>query len=103
MRAIIQPGAARSKTVILVKNLPAATSTNDITDLFVHFGTLGRVLLPPSGVTAIVEFLQPTEARTAFRALAYSKVCIVITVCVVITSCVVITACFVIVISTVLK
>ena len=43
-------------------------------DLFSRFGTLGRVLLPPAGVTAIVEFVEPTEARNAFRNLAYTKV-----------------------------
>ena len=69
-----QPGAARSKTVILVKNLPATTKVQEIIDLFAKYGTIGRVILPPSGVTAIVEFVAPTEARTAFRSLAYTKV-----------------------------
>ena len=71
---LLQPGAARSKTVILVKNLPAGTTSSEITTVFAAHGTLGRVLLPPSGVTAIVEFLEAVEARTAFRSLAYSKV-----------------------------
>ena len=69
-----QPNAPRSKTVILVKNLPAKTAVADITSLFATYGTLGRVVLPPTGVTAIVEFIAPAEARTAFTRLAYTKV-----------------------------
>ncbi|KAM7311817.1 putative RNA binding motif protein [Ixodes scapularis] len=37
------------------------------------FGTLSRVVLPPWGICALVEFQEPSEARTAFRRLAYSK------------------------------
>ncbi|XP_060049020.1 probable RNA-binding protein 19 isoform X2 [Erinaceus europaeus] len=68
-----QPAAERSKTVMLVKNLPAGTLTSELQELFGRFGSLGRVLLPEGGVTAIVEFLEPLEARKAFRHLAYSK------------------------------
>jgi len=35
---------------------------------------LGRLILPPSGLTAIVEYIHPTEAKAAFSGLAYSKV-----------------------------
>lgn len=63
----------RSKTVILVKNLPAKTTAQEIRNIFIKYGELGRVLLPPSGVTGIVEFLDPSEARSAFRQLAYTK------------------------------
>ena len=31
-----------------------------------------RVVLPPSGVTALVEFGEPQEARSAFKRLAYT-------------------------------
>lgn len=34
---------------------------------------MGRVLLPPSGITALIEFIEPSEARVAFTKLAYSK------------------------------
>lgn len=63
----------RSKTVILAKNLPANTVLSEIQPLFAKFGLLGRIVLPPSGVTAIVEFLEPSEAKKAFSKLAYSK------------------------------
>lgn len=70
----MQAAAERSKTVILVKNLPAGTVAAELQEIFGQFGSLGRVLLPEGGVTAIVEFLEPLEARKAFRHLAYSKV-----------------------------
>ncbi|XP_046496592.1 probable RNA-binding protein 19 [Equus quagga] len=68
-----QAATERSKTVILVKNLPAGTLAAELQETFGRFGSLGRVLLPEGGVTAIVEFLEPLEARKAFRHLAYSK------------------------------
>ncbi|KAF6204118.1 hypothetical protein GE061_002458 [Apolygus lucorum] len=71
--AFNQVAKLRSKNVILVKNLPAMTSDREIRELFAKFGVLGRVILPPSGITAIVEFVEPSEARAAFKRLAYSK------------------------------
>ncbi|XP_031164582.2 probable RNA-binding protein 19 isoform X2 [Sander lucioperca] len=68
-----QAAAARSTTVILVKNLPAEVTASELEELFSPHGSLGRVLLPPSGLTAIIEFLEPTEAKRAFTRLAYSK------------------------------
>lgn len=63
----------RSKTVILVKNLPAGTTVSELQVIFVKFGLLGRLVLPPSGVTALVEYLDAGEAKKAFSKLAYSK------------------------------
>ncbi|XP_040207844.1 probable RNA-binding protein 19 [Rana temporaria] len=68
-----QASAPRSKTVILVKNLPAGTQISELQEVFERFGDLGRVLLPEGGITAIVEFIEPTEAKQAFRKLAYTK------------------------------
>ncbi|KAM4855353.1 LOW QUALITY PROTEIN: putative RNA-binding protein 19 [Urocitellus parryii] len=68
-----QAAAERSKTVILAKNLLAGTLAAELRETFSCFGRLGRVLLPEGGVTVIVEFLEPLEARKAFRHLAYSK------------------------------
>lgn len=70
-----QAAAPRSKTVLLVKNLPANTDPEDLRAVFSKHGSLGRVILPPSGVTAIIEYLDPTEAKLGFRNLAYTKVC----------------------------
>jgi multiple RNA-binding domain-containing protein 1 len=63
----------RSNTVILVKNLPFDTEAAELRHIFEKFGTLGRVVLPPTKAVALVEFFEPSEAKTAFRTLAYSK------------------------------
>ncbi|XP_056002350.1 probable RNA-binding protein 19 isoform X2 [Ostrea edulis] len=68
-----QAAAPRSKTVILVKNLPANTDPEDLRAVFSKHGALGRIILPPSGITAVVEYLDPTEAKLGFRNLAYTK------------------------------
>ncbi|KAF8926504.1 hypothetical protein BGZ58_011124, partial [Dissophora ornata] len=63
----------RSDTVILVKNIPFNTTEQELQDLFGTHGDLGRVLMPPAKTIAIVEFLQPSEARSAFSHLAYRR------------------------------
>ena len=63
----------RSKSIILVKNLPFNTTTDELDVLFSPFGTLGRVVLPKYGITGVVEFLSESQAKTAFSKLAYSK------------------------------
>ncbi|KAJ2708145.1 Multiple RNA-binding domain-containing protein 1 [Coemansia spiralis] len=65
--------SARSDVVILVKNIPFSVDEDELRALFGKHGSLGRVLLPPSRTIAIVEFLEPSEARAAFRHLAYKR------------------------------
>lgn len=71
--AFNQPPEKRSQTIILIKNLPAGTMVKEIYNMFAQHGELGRVVMPPSGITALVEFLEPSEARKAFTKLAYTK------------------------------
>ncbi|KAJ1889931.1 Multiple RNA-binding domain-containing protein 1, partial [Coemansia sp. IMI 209127] len=63
----------RSDTVILVKNIPHSVDEDELRGLFGKFGELGRVLMPSSRTIAIIEFFEPSEARTAFRNLAYKR------------------------------
>ncbi|TFY56626.1 hypothetical protein EVG20_g8855 [Dentipellis fragilis] len=63
----------RSNTTILVKNIPYGTTAEQIRELFEGYGTLSRVLVPPAGTMAVVEFIQADEARKAFRGLAYRR------------------------------
>ncbi|CAI5705466.1 unnamed protein product [Peronospora effusa] len=63
----------RSTSVILIKNLPHTTEEEELAQLFRKYGEVGRFLLPPSKTLAVVEFLEPSEARKAFRSLAYKK------------------------------
>lgn len=68
-----QPNSERSKCVMLAKNLPPGATALELRNLFEPHGDLGRVLLAPSGVTAVIEFLEPAHARKAFVSLAYRK------------------------------
>ncbi len=65
----------RSKTMILVKNLPYGTSLEDLTKVFHDIGgdVPDKILLPPSKTAALVEYGHATDARRAFRKLAYKK------------------------------
>ncbi|CDS05564.1 hypothetical protein LRAMOSA08092 [Lichtheimia ramosa] len=63
----------RSDTTILVKNTPFGTSEDDLRELFGKYGDLGRVLVPPAQTMGVVEFIEPSEARAAFKALAYRR------------------------------
>ncbi|XP_055350135.1 probable RNA-binding protein 19 [Paramacrobiotus metropolitanus] len=71
--AFSRPASARSKTVILVKNLPAGTQSSAILKLFQDEGSVVRLVMPPSGVSALVEMADATDAKKAFRKLAYIK------------------------------
>ncbi|KJE92201.1 RNA binding domain-containing protein [Capsaspora owczarzaki ATCC 30864] len=63
----------RSRTVILVKNIPFSATEDELRPLFAKHGELKRFALPSTRALAVVEFAQPSEARSAFRNLAYSK------------------------------
>ena len=63
----------RSRSVLIVKNLPSFTKKKDIEGLFSPFGGVGRVVLAPSNSICVIEFLEGGEAKKAFRSLAYSK------------------------------
>lgn len=64
---------ARSDTTILVKNIPYGTTAEQIRELFEPHGSLSRVLVPPAGTMAVVEFERPDEASKGFRAVAYRR------------------------------
>lgn len=67
------PQAPRSKTVIIVKNLPASTDKTELSQLFELHGRVSRVIIPPNGLTAIIEFEESVDAKLAFKRLAYYK------------------------------
>ncbi|XP_060191677.1 uncharacterized protein LOC132621427 isoform X2 [Lycium barbarum] len=66
-------GAKRSNHVILVKNLPYGSSEGELASMFGKFGSLDKIILPPTKTLALVVFLEPAEARAAFRGLAYKR------------------------------
>lgn len=58
---------------ILIKNFPHGTSSQELKKLFEAYGSVSKVLMPPSGTIAIVELEQAPQARSAFKALSYRK------------------------------
>ncbi|KAG8872203.1 Multiple RNA-binding domain-containing protein 1 [Tulasnella sp. 331] len=65
--------APRSNTTILVKNIPYGTGVDDLKTMFNMHGEVVRLLLPPAGTMAVVEFEHAMEASKAFKALAYKR------------------------------
>ena len=63
----------RGNTAILVKNFSYGTKLEDLKKLFEAHGQVKKLLMPPSGTIAIVEYEQSDHARSAFGSLAYSK------------------------------
>ena len=63
----------RSDNTILVKNIPYGTTAEQIRELFEPHGQLQRVLVPPAGTMALVEFADGDEGRKAFKAVAYRR------------------------------
>lgn len=64
-----QADGPRSKTVILVKHLNAFTTEDSLRKIFERYGTIVRLVLPPCGVSALVEFDEPNAAKMAFERL----------------------------------
>ncbi|KAK9064342.1 hypothetical protein SSX86_015723 [Deinandra increscens subsp. villosa] len=63
----------RSKHVILVKNLPYGSSESELADMFGKFGSIDKVILPSTKTVGLVVFLEPGDARAAFKGLAYKR------------------------------
>ncbi|KAI0298964.1 hypothetical protein B0F90DRAFT_1810726 [Multifurca ochricompacta] len=66
-------GRPRSETIILVKNIPYGTTAEELREMFSAHGDLQRVLVPPAGTLAVIEFVHADEADKAFRFLAYRR------------------------------
>ncbi|KAH8728375.1 hypothetical protein GQ44DRAFT_737613 [Phaeosphaeriaceae sp. PMI808] len=58
---------------ILVKNIPNGVTLDELRKMFEEHGTVRKFLMPPAGMTAIIEFSNVAEAKTAFGALSYRK------------------------------
>eukprot|EP01147_Barroeca_monosierra_P009320 gene9320-1587_t len=68
-----QQAKTRSKTTILLKNLPFDSAEAELRTMFEKHGSIDKFVFPPSRTMALVSFLEPVEARGAFRSLAYRK------------------------------
>ena len=63
----------RSETAILVKNFAYGTTAEELRTLFDVYGSISRILMPPSGTISIIEFAEREHAHSAFKNLAYRK------------------------------
>ncbi|KAJ5679149.1 Multiple RNA-binding domain-containing protein 1 [Penicillium macrosclerotiorum] len=66
-------GRERGNTGILVKNFSFGVKSAELRSLFEPYGQILRLLMPPTGTIAIVEFARPDQAQKAFKGLAYRK------------------------------
>ena len=66
-------GIARSDRVLIIKNLPYSTDASELESLLSGPGPLARLTLPPTKTLAIVEYVEPQDARRAFKSLAYKR------------------------------
>ncbi|KAF2798948.1 RNA-binding domain-containing protein [Melanomma pulvis-pyrius CBS 109.77] len=65
--------SSKGDIAILVKNIPHRTQPDEIRKLFEEHGTVKQFLMPPAGMTAIIEFSNAAEAKSAFMSLSYRK------------------------------
>ena len=66
--------SARGDTAILIKNIPADCSRDELRRLFDEQGDVKRFLMPPAGTIAIVEYGNAAQCKAAFGTLAYRRV-----------------------------
>lgn len=70
---VFTKNAKRSDKIILVKNLPSGALPTELRSRFETYGGLGRIIMPPSGLAALVEFAGSINAKKAFKGVAYSR------------------------------
>lgn len=64
----------RGGSSILVKQFGYGTTLEELRRMFEEYGPVVRVLMPPSGTIALVQFAQSGHAQVAFGKLAYRRV-----------------------------
>lgn len=64
---------SRSDHVIIAKNFPYGTTRDELVLLFGGTEIVKRVLLPPAGTIAFIEFFDSGQCRAAFTRLAYRR------------------------------
>ncbi|KJR85906.1 multiple RNA-binding protein domain-containing protein 1 [Sporothrix schenckii 1099-18] len=69
-----KPNTKRGDSCILVKNFAHGTASQELRKMFEEYGPVVRVLMPPSGTLAIVQFAQAAHGRLAYAKLAYRRV-----------------------------
>lgn len=65
---------ARSKTVILIKNIGSEVKEEFLKKLFSHYGTLSQFILSPQNVIGIAEFIDSKNAENCYKNLSYYEI-----------------------------
>lgn len=65
--------SSKGDLAILVKNVPHGVTPDELRKMFEEHGKVTKFLMPPTGMTAIIEFSNVAEAKTAFMSLSYRK------------------------------
>lgn len=63
----------RDDRSLLLKNFSYGTTSDELTGMLSKYGTLDRLIFPPSGTMAIALFHEPYAAQVALKGLAYSN------------------------------
>lgn len=63
----------RDDKIILIKNFQYGTTREEIGELFGTYGIIERLLMPPAGTIAIIEFRDAAAARAAFTKLSFKR------------------------------
>lgn len=66
-------GIKRSNHILLVKNLPYGSSESELATMFGKFGSIDKIILTSTKALCLVAFLEPADARTAFKCMAYKR------------------------------
>ena len=67
-------GCQRSKTVLLVKNIPYSTKEKDLNEIFSRYGSIVKLMISPFNTIAIIEYENSHQAKAAAKNLAYYKI-----------------------------
>ena len=65
--------SSRDDRTLLVKNFSFGATTEDLKQLFEPYGEVSRILLPPTGTIAIVQYNEAVVASQAMKQLAYKN------------------------------
>jgi multiple RNA-binding domain-containing protein 1 len=65
--------SSKGDLAILAKNIPHGVTAEELRKMFEEHGTVTKFLMPPTGMTAIIEFSNVAQAKSAFMSLSYRK------------------------------
>lgn len=66
-------GREKDDRIILLKNFPFGTSSDELRNMLTEYGELSQFLIPPAGTIALAEFKTAPCGRLAFAGLAYRR------------------------------